>query len=478
MDMDSSQKKDENELRRWVSNLQLESWQLELLITGFSIFLLATSLSEYDSFQSSFVFNKLSGQNDNAIFAISLRLIIATVPLALRFFLISLLIHLLLRGFWIGIVGLSSVSNKIDFDQIKLQKPFNKFIPANVRTLDELILFVDKLSSVIFAYTYLVAFSLLSVVIVAAFLFSVFGLSILVSGAIGGSIGVIISFIIVLSCFVLALGALVFFIDTLFFSFLKRSKTFAVLLYPIYRFYSIISISFLYRSIYYHLITNFKKKQIALVSLGLFAVFLLVNRVSNTDQHTFYPESKQELSSLILNTHYDNQRGDVFIRTASIPSKFVKGRFLELFIRYDPDINPVLAMICPDAENLELDESLIKSFNAGMESQLDTTKTLKELIYPIEKYKQNVQEGLNCISQAYEIFIDGEQIDEVELLYTRHQNKAERGFLVILDVNDLPVGRHEVEVKNLERQNPNAFLEAKFDDYKMETLVTIQFWKE
>ncbi|MFT6054658.1 MAG: hypothetical protein ACJASP_001552, partial [Roseivirga sp.] len=31
---------EEGKLRRWVSNLQLESWQLELLITGFSIFLL------------------------------------------------------------------------------------------------------------------------------------------------------------------------------------------------------------------------------------------------------------------------------------------------------------------------------------------------------------------------------------------------------------------------------------------------------
>ena len=139
--MSDHKKNDEGELRRWVSNLQLESWQLELLITGFSIFLLATSLQEYSAFERDFVFNKLSGQKDNPIFAVSARLIISAIPLALRFFLISLPFHLLLRGFWIGIVGLSSVSNKIDFDQINLQKPFKKFLPENVRTLDELILF-------------------------------------------------------------------------------------------------------------------------------------------------------------------------------------------------------------------------------------------------------------------------------------------------------------------------------------------------
>lgn len=286
--MDNQKKKDEGELRRWVANLQLESWQLELLITGFSIFLLATSLQEFDAFEASYRFNKLSGQGHNVIFAISLRMIIAVIPIALKFFLISLLIHLLLRGFWIGIVGLSSVSNKIDFDQINLQKPFNKFIPANVRTLDELILFVDKVSSVIFAYTYLIAFSLLSVVLVGAFLVSVVGLTLIVSAYMSGPVAIIVNLIIGFVWLVLALGALLFFLDTLLFSFMKRSKIFAVLFYPIYRFYSIISISFLYRSIYYHLLTNFKRKQIALVSLALFGTFLVVNSIHIKFRSTYF----------------------------------------------------------------------------------------------------------------------------------------------------------------------------------------------
>ena len=60
--MRDTDKKNESELRRWVSNLQLESWQLELLITGFSIFLLATSLEQYDSFESSFVLTNSVGK--------------------------------------------------------------------------------------------------------------------------------------------------------------------------------------------------------------------------------------------------------------------------------------------------------------------------------------------------------------------------------------------------------------------------------
>lgn len=475
--MDNQKKKDEGELRRWVANLQLESWQLELLITGFSIFLLATSLQEFDAFEASYRFNKLSGQGHNVIFAISLRMIIAVIPIALKFFLISLLIHLLLRGFWIGIVGLSSVSNKIDFDQINLQKPFNKFIPANVRTLDELILFVDKVSSVIFAYTYLIAFSLLSVVLVGAFLVSVVGLTLIVSAYMSGPVAIIVNLIIGFVWLVLALGALLFFLDTLLFSFMKRSKIFAVLFYPIYRFYSIISISFLYRSIYYHLLTNFKRKQIALVSLALFGTFLVVNSISNSDQHTFYPEVKEELSTIVLNRHYDDQRGDEYIRSASIPSKFADGRYLELFIRYNPNINSVLRMLCPDAEGLELDESFMNSFNAGMESATDSTLDIRKLIYPIDQYKQNVQSSLSCIAKAYEVYINGLPVSNLDFEYTRHQNKNEKGFLLVLDIDSLQAGRHIVEIKNLERQNPNVFVSARLDDFEMESLASIQFWK-
>lgn len=167
---------DESKLRRWVANLQLESWQLELLITGFSIFLLAESVQGYRDWSNSLIFNKLvPAGNANAIFVVSIRFIVDTIPYALQFFLISLLVHLLLRGFWIGIVGLSSVSNNIGLDSLNLKGPFRKYLPGKVRTLDELILHLDKISSVIFSYTYLLAFSILSVVFVSAFLFMFVG---------------------------------------------------------------------------------------------------------------------------------------------------------------------------------------------------------------------------------------------------------------------------------------------------------------
>lgn len=117
----------ESKLRRWVDNLQLESWQLELLITGFSIFLLASGLDQFEAFRQQIKFDKLMATNDyRLVFTSAGLFIINTIPYALKYFLVSLLLHLLLRGFWIGIVGLSSVSNNIDFDKLKLKGPFRK----------------------------------------------------------------------------------------------------------------------------------------------------------------------------------------------------------------------------------------------------------------------------------------------------------------------------------------------------------------
>ena len=246
--MDSNERPeegDEGKLRRWVAKLQLESWQLELLITGFSIFLLVTSVEQYKNWSDSLVFNKLvPTSTTNAVFVVAIRFVVDTIPYALQFFLISLLVHLLLRGFWIGIVGLSSVSNSIGLEELNLKGPFKKHLPGQVRTLDELILHLDKISSVIFSYTYLLAFSILSVVFVSAFLFSLVGIGTTATVVLDNKgLGAIISVLSLLISFLLAIAAVIFFLDTILFSAFKKSKWFSFLYYPIYKFYSIISLS-------------------------------------------------------------------------------------------------------------------------------------------------------------------------------------------------------------------------------------------
>ncbi len=479
---EGSQGGEDTKLRRWVSNLQLESWQLELLITGFSIFLLATSINQYAEFSASFSFNKLvPSSTANAIFVGAGSFIINTIPLALKFFLISLLVHLLLRGFWIGIVGLSSVSGTIDIDSLKFKGKFRKRIKEKTRSLDDLIFHLDQISSVIFAYTYLLAFSILSVVLVASFLFSLLGVSTYFQTLIGANLPMsaaitLLTFILVLILFI---AAVIFFLDTILFSAFKKSRWFSVLYYPIYRLYTVVSLSFVYRSIYYHLITNYTKKQIISVTLALVTFFIIAQRIDSWNTYPFFPEASGNNQYTLIKGHYDDERSGGFISTASIPSKFIKNDYLEVFIRYSPRSNEILDLLCPDFRGLGRSTSITDAMRAGVRSSTDSTVTLEEILGTDEKYEELVKSSVACLSSMYEMYLDGERLQDVDYYFTKHDNKGERGIETVLDIADLERGRHVIAINRfVYRGNPMIGQSISEDQLKMEGLVKISFWKE
>lgn len=473
--------KEEGKLRRWVANLQLESWQLELLITGFSIFLLATGIDEYNDINRHIQENKLNpGANGiNPLLSISINFILDTIPIGMKFFLINLLIHLLLRGFWIGIVGLSSVSNTIDYEKLKFRGKFRKYMPEKVRSLDDLIVYLDKVSSVIFAYTFLLVFSIISVVIVFAIGMSMMSIVVMLSTMpeINSTIMMLnfLALIIIVLYFVLAI---VFFLDTLLFSAFKKSKWFAVLYYPIYRFFSIISLSILYRSIYYHLITTYPKRQVIGVSSILAVVLLITVRANALDVNVFYPASTSTSEYYMVESVYDDLRNeDQFIQRMSLPSKFVKNGYLELFLRYNPKDNEVLEVLCPDNYKLSPNEGVMRSFKAGMEAQMDSTVNLEDLI--VDKgYQQKLSDALDCQVQMFEVYIDGVLYPELDYAFKTHSSNNERGYLTIIDVEPLGRGKHLLEVNKLVAPNTARLTGVKREDLEMRPMSRLNFWIE
>ncbi|QXP78117.1 MULTISPECIES: hypothetical protein [Winogradskyella] len=92
--------------KKLLDRLQEESWQLELLISGFSIFGL---FSAYPALEMKMAYHQ--SQNDNNLF-FTLILILALSACSILIF--NLLLHVLLRGLWIGALGLRYVSGDID----------------------------------------------------------------------------------------------------------------------------------------------------------------------------------------------------------------------------------------------------------------------------------------------------------------------------------------------------------------------------
>tara|TARA_R110001592_G_scaffold286504_1_gene555097 strand:- start:3242 stop:4690 length:1449 start_codon:yes stop_codon:yes gene_type:complete len=478
---DRPKDKDESKLRRWVANLQLESWQLELLITGFSIFLLATGIGEYNDINRNIQENKLNpGANGiNPLLSISINFILDTIPIGMKFFLINLLIHLLLRGFWIGIVGLSSVSNFIDYDKLGFKGKFRKYMPENVRSLDELIVYLDKISSVIFAYTFLLVFSIVSVVIVFAIGVSLMSVTVVLSTSSELTIWVaMLNLLTVFVVFLYFILAIIFFLDTLFFSAFKKSKWFSVLYYPIYRFFSVITLSILYRSIYYHLITTYKKKQIIGVSSVLVVVLLITLKADALDVNVFYPERTNISERYMVDELYDDLRADdQFIHQLSLPSKYVQNGFLELFLRYNPKDNGILELLCPDSYKLSPEAGVMQGFKAGMQAQMDSTLNVDELMRD-KNYEATLVASIACQTQIFEVYIDGELYQNLEYAFKTHPSNGEKGYLAIIDVLELGRGKHLLEVKKLKAPSTARIRGVEANDLKMESMSVLNFWIE
>ena len=121
-------------LKSWLDNLQQESWQLELLISGFTIFLLIGGWGPVADLEYDLIVLKGTATGANSMSF--LYHVLRTAYLSL---LACLLIHVVLRGVWIAAIGLRSVSGEIDYDQLHYQPRFVDRLRRRLGSFDDYI---------------------------------------------------------------------------------------------------------------------------------------------------------------------------------------------------------------------------------------------------------------------------------------------------------------------------------------------------
>jgi len=94
--------------KKWLDILQQESWQLELIISGFAIYGLFLVV---DPIRIEIIQAEINQNNYAEIFWESMYI---------AWFILSanLLTHVVLRGLWIGAIGLRYVSGDIDYEAL------------------------------------------------------------------------------------------------------------------------------------------------------------------------------------------------------------------------------------------------------------------------------------------------------------------------------------------------------------------------
>ena len=440
----------------WFQRLRLNSWEVEILIVGFMLVIL---------FQ---IPNTLAIQLDIVKFSTSLEsmqslmysggqmLSLAVLRVCVHILMISFSLYIALRGFWVGILGLSSVYPKgINLQKLNYHEIFaNKIKKYN---FSDFIVKIDHICSSIFSFSFLLSFSFMSLII---FLYELI-LYVVIAAKISEITQELVFIDIILETILIlfVLLGLFYFINYFLFGIFKKIKwkPFAIFFNWIDLFFKHATLIFFYEQLYFAIISNTKKRYFLAIII-VYSVFYSFS-TSHRNEHYFFPSEFSE--NLMYYSYYQDQILErkeydehIYPTNPFINSDIITNNYLKLYIPYIPKINKSLMEFCPDINSInrnavEINLDLIDGFETAWDNSIDNN---------IE-YKQEVKQVVDCINNAYNISIDGEKIQNDFIFYVfSHQLLNIDTFFMLVPLNDFSNGKHVLHIN--QNFDGNAVLEV------------------
>ena len=292
--------------KEWLEKLQQESWQLELLISGFALFAIWEARSLIPMFD---VYDNLHSGLDQT-FSVTLDMLAIFLTVAWRIFFFNLLIHVFTRGLWIGAIGLRYVSSDIDLDYFDYQERYTRFLKRRVGSFDDYIERLERFASVLFAYTFLLFFVFLSFLLYfLEFSFILQLLGKLNLPAVNG----------IFSLVFLVLGILIF-IDFISMGGIKKIKerNLSRIFYFFYRVFSFLTLSFVYRPLLYNFWDTPYTRRLFMISIPYMMAMTFLPNLTNfpmswsplEDARHAHQDAAEMVS--IVPIHYDDERQRIY----------------------------------------------------------------------------------------------------------------------------------------------------------------------
>lgn len=425
-----------------LDKLQQESWQLELIISGFAIFGLFTAFPEL----------KLAldvAKNEGQDYYVPIIILGLTACAILLF---NLLIHVILRGLWIGALGLRYVSGDIDFESLNYTEKFTKYLQKRIVSFDKYVATLENYCSILFAVSFLLIFYVVSIAAVILSIGAVVNF-IIENEALNENVGGVIGAFFIL--FIL-IGSLLVFIDFFTQGYLKKKKWLAKFYFPFYWVFSFITLSFLYRPLVYNFLDNRFTKRLSFLLVPFYIAILLL--ISFKYKNSNYLDTIKRNSTIYVdNKEYEDhliEKGD-FVKRASLQSKVVTGPYIKLFRVFTEDIENRIYQVNPGLKPKE-DERGFKTdivlFSDG------SALTVRKKDSLAKKYI----EALNAI---HLIMIDS-TVYKSEFMLSKN-SKNQTGFETFISTKNLSEGKHILRLKRsrIRRKDTSYFVDA-----------TIPFW--
>ena len=403
--------------KKLLQKLQEESWQLELLISGFAIFGLFTAFPHMNLAVK-------AAQNDGKIYSWII-LSVALVSCAILIF--NLLLHVVLRGLWIGALGLRYVSGDIDYEELKYSPKFTKYLKNKVGSFDRYIARLENYCSIIFAISFLLIFYVL------AFTLTIISIVLVVklfldNDAINETVGLWVGVPLIVF---IVLGMLLTFIDFVTQGWLKKKRWLSKIYFPVYWVFSRITLAFLYRPLVYNFLDNKFGRRISLALVPIY-ILILVGTSLRYNISNYFNTDLYSSSIITDNKHYEDQlEEDDFIDEVAISSKVVSKNFLKVFLVFDDDI-----------------DDYIFSYNKSLKPEKDIRGLDSDIVIinntSLRKRDSLRMAYINTLNDVFTIKIDSTYFDSKFVL--SKSSKKQKGFESYIGIKDLSEGKHILRV--------------------------------
>lgn len=405
MDKQSTSSKSKGqETPRWLLRVQEQSWEPEILISGivlFGLFQVPGLIEQLHHFLNHYSLEIFSaGTADSSMVAL---LKVANVWLIGGF-----MFHLLLRSIWVAFIGLSYVyTDGVQIERLKFSEQYNRTIFSS-RGYQDNILRLEKVCSTTFAISFL-----LFMCILGAFFF--LGIVALFLAIITELFPSIDNFTWV-DHVLMGIGVL-YILDFLTLGALKRIPYFSKLYYPVYRVMSVLSLSPLYRKIYYGLVSNNKPWKVVvavIVFIGISCLLAFSFRWEENIADTIELRLSDGADQVLYAGHYENIAEGKPSATIMIPADIIERNVLRVFI----------------VHRSAYEERYIKSL-CDFEARRDSV--------------QRDTLAMDCLSRFYSLELDGQAV-KTEFLFLEKPATRQLGLQTYLDIAHLEKGMHELEL--------------------------------
>ncbi len=411
--------------KKLLQKLQEESWQLELLISGFAIFGLFTA---YPTIAES----AKEAQNSEQIVK-SITYMVVLISCAILIF--NLLLHILLRGLWIGALGLRYVSGEIDYDILKYSKKFTNYLKKKVGSFDKYIATLENYCSIIFALSFLLVFYVLAftLVIIAISLIAIYiinndDLPTWISKGVGISLTIFVS-----------VGMFITFFDFVTQGLLKKKQWISKIYFPVYWVFSFLTLSFLYRPLVYNFLDNKFGKRISFILIPVYIVILIFTSFNYKSSNYFSAHNSS--NEIIANSrNYEDllEKNESYVDHVAIQSKVITDAYVKIFVAFSDNI-----------------EDRIFKFNPGLKPKDDKRGLNSDIKINVEmvnlgKRDSLRREYLKTFNAIYSIKID--TVDYKSDFIISHWKKKDFGFETYIGTKNLSEGKHVLQVNRVKKE--------------------------